>query len=445
MSKSIFFKRRQALMAKLRPNSIVLLKTAPQCMKAHDINFMYQPDVNFFYLTGYSQPDAVAIFFPKRIEGDFILFVREQHPDQMRWTGHGITKEEAMEIYGAHEVHPMDSLLDMLPELLDGHESVYYAENNQNNLSEQITDAIEQLKKRHRASTHPPTKLIKLNTLVGEMRLIKSPEEIEQLKKAADITAAAHARAMRACQPNQYEYELKAEIVYEFLKQGAQDEAFHTIVAAGSNACTLHYTKNNQRLKDNSLVLIDAGAQYHHYASDLSRTFPVNGHFAPHQQACYEIVLNAQQAVIDLIKPGVHFNELQELAVYHLSDGLIKMGLLPGTTADAIQSNAYKRFFMHNVSHWVGLNVHDDLPYKIDDKWLALQPNMVLTVEPGLYIPNDNDINVKWQGMGIRIEDTVRVSDDGCEVLTHGVPKTVGETEKLMKKQTMYSLNHSKE
>jgi len=434
MPDSIFLKRRKELMRQLVPNSIALLKATPQVNKSHDIHFNYRQDPDFFYLTGYEYPDAVAIIAPKRIEGDFILFIREQDPKQYQWVGNGMTKEKAKTHYGAKEVFSMDQLVDMLPELLDGHTHVYYSANHLhlNDVSTYIFNAIDRLKKRLRVGTHPPTNLIDLNKIIHDMRLIKSKEEIELLRKAADITAQGHIRAMKRCKPNRYEYELRAEIVYAFYKQGASDEAFPTTIASGHNACTLHYTQNDQRLKDHSLVLIDAGVEYQHYNSDLSRTFPVNGHFTKYQRELYEIVLNTQEAVITLIKPDINLHDLQELTIYHLAEGLIKLGLLKGSIHDAIKTGTYKRFFMHNVSHWVGLNVHDDSAYKIDGHWHTLKPGMVLTVEPGLYIPNEKDIDINWRGTGIRIEDVVLVTEKGAEVLTHRVPKTVDDIEKLM-------------
>ena len=437
MVDSIFFNRRQQLMQQLAPNSIALLKTAPELRKSHDINFDYRTDPDFLYLTGYEYPDAIAIIIPKRLEGDFILFIREiDEKDHFR-TGRGVTKQQAIEHYGAKQVYPMDLFVDMLPDLLDGHAHVYYSENSLNDLSTRILSAMDQLKKRMRTGTHPPSDLINLNKLIHEMRLIKSKEEIALLKQVAEISAKGHVRAMKNCKPKMHEYELRAEVIYEFYKHGASDEAFHTIVAGDHNACILHYDKNDQLLKGNILVLIDAGAEYKHYSSDISRTFPVNGHFTANQRKLYEIVLHAQLSVIESIKPGVSIQDLQELAIYQLADGLIKLGILSGPIASAITSNAYKRFFMHHVSHWVGMNVHDESAYKIDGQWRMLKPNMVLTVEPGLYIPNDRDIDIKWRGIGIRIEDVILVTDKGHEVLTHHAPKNPNDIEALMRGETL--------
>ena len=432
MLDSIFLERREALMKQLEPNSIAILKAASQFNKSYDILFNYRQDPDFYYLTGYEHPDAIAIIAPKRIEGEFILFIREQDPKQAQWVGNNMTKHDIKEYYGAKEVFPMDQFIEMLPTLLDGHKHVYYSESPLNNISSYIFSAIECLKKRQRTGTHPPTNFIDLNKIIHEMRLIKSKEEIALLKKAAEITAQAHIRAMKHCKPNLYEYELRAEIIYAFLKQGASDEAFPTIIANGENACTLHYTQNDQPLNNHSLVLVDAGAEYNHYNSDLSRTFPVNGHFTKYQREIYEIVLNTQKAVIQLIKPEINLHDLQELAIYHLTEGLIKIGLLKGSIHDMIKACAYKRFYMHNVSHWVGLNVHDNSTYKVDGHWRTLKPGMVLTVEPGIYIPNENDIDIHWRGIGIRIEDVILVTDKGAEVLTDKAPKTVDDIEKLM-------------
>ena len=433
MLNSIFLERRESLIKQLEPNSIAILKAAPTTHKSHDIEFTYRQDPNFYYLTGYEQPHAIAIIAPKRIEGDFILFIREQDPKQVQWVGSHMTAQNIKENYGVKEIFPMHEFIDMLPTLLDGHKHVYYSENHLNDVSSHIFNAIGRLKKCRKIGAHPPDHFIDLNKIIHEMRLIKSKEEIELLKKAADITSQAHISAMKYCKPNLYEYELRAEIIHTFYKNGASDEAFPTTVAGGGNACTLHYTQNNQPLKNHTLVLIDAGAEYKHYNSDLSRTFPVNGQFTKYQREVYNIVLKTQQSVIQLIKPGINLNDLQELAIYQLTQGLIHIGLLTGSVHHAIETKAYKRFYMHSVSHWIGLNVHDNSAYKIDGHWRTLKSGMVLTVEPGLYIPNDTDIEIHWRGMGIRIEDVVLVSDAGYEVLTHQAPKTIEEIEKLMR------------
>jgi len=433
MLSSIYAKRRKKLIEQLQPSSIVVLRAAPVYHKDRDVTFSHRQDPDFFYLTGYSEPDAVAIIAPKRIEGEYILFIREKDEKEKQWVGGGVTKKEAMEIYGADQVFPYDCLPDVIPELLDGRSHVYYPVNSSAELSQHVMKSIQRLKRGVRAGMRAPTDLIDLSKILHEMRLIKDEKEIEILKKVAQITVAGQLRAMKKCKPGMMEYELKAEVLYEFYKQGASGESFETIVANGKNACILHYIDNQDQLENGKLVLLDAGAEYQHYTGDITRTFPVNGHFSGPQKELYNVVLNAQLAAIEIIKPGVVWDDLQEVTIYNLTQGLIDLGIVKGSIDSIIESKTYKHFYMHHLSHWIGMNVHDDCEYKIDNHWRKLQPGMLMSIEPGLYIPNWDTIDAKWRGMGIRIEDEVLITKDGCDVLTKDVPKTVDEIETLMK------------
>ncbi|OGT98196.1 MAG: Xaa-Pro aminopeptidase [Gammaproteobacteria bacterium RIFOXYB2_FULL_38_6] len=432
MIHSVYAERRRKLIEQLRPNSIVGLRAAPEYHKDRDVTFPYRQDPDFFYLTGYPETDAIAVIAPKRIDGEYILFIREKSEKEKQWIGGGVTKQEAMEIYGADQVFPYASFSDVVPNLLDGRSHVYYPVNGSAELSKHVMDSIQRLKRGVRAGMRAPSDLIDLSKILHEMRLIKDEEEIKILKKTAQMTAAGHVRAMRKCKPGMYEYELKAEAVYEFYKHGASGESFETIVAGGKNACILHYVENQDPLEAGKLVLIDAGAEYQHYTGDLTRTFPVNGRFSGPQRDLYQVVLAAQLAAIDTIKPGVAWDDLQEITIYRLAQGLLDLGIIEGSLDEVIESKTYRHFYMHHLSHWIGMNVHDDGDYKVDDHWRKLQPGMLMSIEPGLYIPDWETIDAKWRGIGIRIEDEALVTEKGCEILTQDAPKTIEDIEDIM-------------
>lgn len=429
-----FKKRRNSLMRRMKKNGIALLSSAPAAPRNRDVEFPYRQDSDFHYLTGFDETDAVAVIAPGRKEGEFILFCREYDETKAIWTGKHAGLEGAREIYGADESFPIGKLGELLPDLMEGRRSVYYPIGANSVLDRQVMEAVNALRGRARAGGRPPEEFIVLESLLHEMRLHKRPEEIQVMRKAAEVSVEAHKRAMAACRPGMYEYQIEAELTHEFMRHGLRYSAYPSIVAGGTNACVLHYTQNSDVLRDGDLLLIDAGAEFGNYASDITRTFPVNGQFSEAQKKLYELVLDAQSAAIEQVRPGNSWIAPHEAAVRVLVKGLAKLGLLRGQVNKLIRDEAYKPFYMHRTGHWLGMDVHDVGDYKVDGDWRKLEPGMVLTVEPGLYIaPTVLDVDVKWRGIGIRIEDDVLVTEKGCEVLTRAMPKTVEEIESFMK------------
>jgi Xaa-Pro aminopeptidase len=354
------------------------------------------------------------------------------------WHGRRAGLEGAVDTYGADDAFPITDIDDILPGLLENCDRVYYAMGCNTEFDSQVNGWVNQLREKARAGVHTPGEFVALDHLLHDMRLYKSRAEISAMRKAAKISAHAHTIAMQTCQPGMMEYQIEAEFQHQFKKHDCTP-AYTPIVGGGENGCILHYTENNAELRDGDLLLIDAGAENELYAADITRTFPVNGHFSPEQKAVYEIVLEAQQAAIDMVKPGNHWNEPHEAAIRVLTKGLIKLGLLKGNVRSLIKEEAYRPFYMHRTGHWLGMDVHDVGDYKVGDAWRELEPGMVLTVEPGLYIApgtrvGNRAVAKKWQGIGIRIEDDVLVTKDGCDVLTRGAPKTIDEIETIMAK-----------
>lgn len=436
ITKEEFAARRQRFMAAMQANSVAIIAAAPEQLRNGDADYLYRQDSNFYYLTGFPEPDAVAVLIPNRSEGSFILFNRSRNPEMEIWTGKRAGQVGACEIYGADQAYPIDELDARLPELLLNQQHIYYAIGKQAQWDEQVAAWLRKVPAKARSGASVPYELININVILDEMRLFKSPAEIELMRQAAAISAAGHKRAMRACRADQYEYAVEAELLYEFVRQGARAPAYNSIVAGGENACVLHYVDNNAQLREGDLLLIDAAAEYQYYAADITRTFPVNGRFNESQRALYELVLKTQLAVMELIRPGTSWERLQQTAVRMITTGLLELGILPGSpnqVDELIEQQAYKRFYMHNIGHWLGMDVHDVGSYKPDGVWRLLQPGMVLTVEPGIYIaPHSAEVDAKWWGIGIRIEDDVLVTETGYEVLSAGVPKAVSEIEALM-------------
>ncbi len=428
-----FSRRRRRLMQMMGRDGIAILPTASVAVRNRDVEYPFRPESDFYYLTGFEEPESVAVLVPGRAGGEFILFCRERDPRMELWTGPRHGPEGARAHFGADEAHPFDAIDDLLPGLLEGRAKVYYTMGSNRDFDQRITDWLKSLRRKSRAGVHPPDEIVSLEHLLHEMRLFKSRGEVAIMRRAAEISAAAHCRAMRQCRPGMLEYQLEAELSHEFIRRGARSHAYPPIIGGGANACVLHYIDNDAPLVDGDLVLIDAGAEYRGYAADITRTFPVNGRFSPAQRAVYEVVLAAQHAAIAKVRPGNHWNDPHDAAVRTLTQGLVRLGLLKGDVRTLIRKRAYQRFFMHRTGHWLGMDVHDVGDYKIGDSWRLLEPGMVLTVEPGLYIPaGGKGVAKKWWNIGVRIEDDVLVTRAGCEVLTHGVPKAVDEIEALM-------------
>jgi Xaa-Pro aminopeptidase len=342
-------------------------------------------------------------------------------------------QEGAIENYAADDSFPIDDIDDILPGLLENKQRVYYTMGTHPDFDQRLIGWVNSLRKQSRAGIHTPGEFVSLDHLLHDMRLIKSAYEIKNMRTAAEISAAAHCEAMRTCKAGMYEYQIEAAVLHSFMYQGARYPAYSSIVGGGANGCVLHYTTNNDKLRDGDLLLIDAGAEYGYYAADITRTFPVSGKYSKAQREVYEVVLNAQTAAIDKVKPGNHWNEPHEAAVEVITEGLIDLGLIKGSKKKAIEKEKYKPFYMHRTGHWLGMDVHDVGDYKVEDEWRVFEPGMTLTVEPGLYISaNIEGVNKKWHNIGIRIEDDVLVTKTGNDVLTRDVPKQVDDIEGLM-------------
>lgn len=413
-------------------DGVAILTTAHHQSRNSDVLFQFRPDSDFYYLTHFPEPEAVAVFVPGRTDGEFLLFCREKNPDKEQWDGRRAGIAGAIEHYGADQAFPISQLHEQLPRLLDNREKVYTMMGRYPELDKKLLTGINTVRSKRRSGTHAPGEYVDLRHILHEMRLIKKREEIKTMRGAARLAATGHVRAMQYTAPGKTEYQVQAELECEFRLGGSEYPAYPSIVAGGENACILHYTDNNCELHDGDLLLIDAGAELDCYASDITRTFPVNGKFSGEQKALYEIVLASQKAAIEYVRPDCTVIDYHNAAVKVLTEGMVDIGLLHGETSELIETNAYGRFYMHRTGHWLGMDVHDVGDYKIDDHWRLLEPGMVLTVEPGIYISPAEDVDERWHNTGIRIEDDVHVTKQECEILTCDVPKEVDEIEALM-------------
>lgn len=435
ISKKEFAARRRELMDLMEPNSIAIVPAAPVRTRSRDTEYPYRQDSDFFYLSGFAEPEAVLVLIPGRPHGEYVMFCRERDRTMEIWNGYRAGPEGVVKDFGADDAFPIGDLDEILPGLIEGRERVYYQMGKDPEFDRNVMNWVNSIRAKVRSGAHPPGEFIALDHLLHDMRLFKSPAEVKVMQKAADITANAHLRAMEKCRPGMMEFQLEAEFLHEFSREGSRFPAYSSIVGGGANACVLHYIDNNCELKDGDLVLIDAGAEYQHYAADITRTFPVNGKFSREQRALYDVVLKAQLAAIKAVKPGNHWNQPHEAALQELVKGLVSLGLLQGTVEELIASEAYRRFYMHRTGHWLGMDVHDVGDYKVGDEWRVLEPGMVLTVEPGLYVAADDDtVDARWRGIGIRIEDDVLVTEKGRKILTAAAPKDPDEIEALMAK-----------
>ena len=416
----------------MEEGSIAIAPTAPVRPRNRDVEFPFRPDSNFYYLTGFGEPEAVAVLAPGREQGEFVMFCRERDPQAEQWHGARIGLEGVCERHGADDAFPIGDIDDILPGLIENKSRVYYAMGHFQEFDQRMLAWIARARGGARSSGGPG-ELVMLDHLVHEMRLFKSKAEIDVMSKAAQVSAAAHERAMRVCRPGMAEYQIEAELLYEFTRAGCRAAAYPSIVARGANSCTLHYTSNSDRLRDRDLLLIDAGAEYELYASDITRTFPVNGRFSRAQRDVYSVVLAAQEAAIDTVAPGRTVDDVHMAAVQVLAEGLVDLGAVKGRVKGIIRNEKYKRFYMHRTGHWLGMDVHDVGDSRIDDQPRVLEPGMVMTVEPGLYIaPDDEKAPRRLRGIGIRIEDDVVVTGSGHEVLTSAAPKSIDEIESIV-------------
>jgi Xaa-Pro aminopeptidase len=428
-----FARRRRALRRLMGRDSIAILPAAPVRHRNNDVEYAYRQDSDFYYLTGFDEPESVAVLVPGRGHAEYILFVRERDPARETWDGRRAGPAGARRAFGADDAFPITDIDEILPGLMENRTKVFYSMGMYPEFDQRLVGWVNGLRTQARNGRHPPQEIAALDHVLHDMRLYKSRVEIGLMREAARIAARAHVRAMRFCRPGLREYEVMAEIVHEFRRHNA-DTSYYPIVGGGANSCILHYRENDQPLKAGDVLLLDAGCEYESYASDITRTFPISGRFTPEQRAVYRVVLEANRAAIAKVRPGNHWNEPHEAAVRVITHGLVKLGLLKGRPAKLERDGAYRRFFMHRTGHWLGMDVHDVGDYKIGDEWRVLEPGMALTIEPGIYIPaGARGVPKRFQRIGVRIEDDVVVTKSGVEVLTDGVPKDVDAIERVMR------------
>lgn len=423
--------RRSKLMDLVGNNSIIIMPSANLKVRNRDAEFAFRQDSDFLYISGFNEPESVIVLAPGRAEGEFILFCRDKDPKTEQWTGRMAGLKGAVEEFSVDDAFSIKDIDEILPGLMENKQRVVFSVGNNSEFDKQVISWASSLRAKVRHGIQAPQEFVSLNVYLHEMRLIKSPKEQELMQAAANVSIDAHKQAMQVCKPGLMEYEIDAEYLYSFRKNG-MEPAYTSIVGGGENACILHYIENNKQLQDGDLLLIDAGAENQGYASDITRTFPVNGRFTTEQRQLYQIVLDAQYAAIKELQPGNSWNEPDKAAVQVIASGLLELGLLQGDLGEIIDKEKYKPFYMHKTGHWLGLDVHDVGDYKVDSEWRTLQPGMVLTVEPGIYVSPSDDVDKKWWNIGIRIEDDVLITENGNKVLTQALVKEVSDIEALM-------------
>jgi len=427
-----YARRRRQLMRIIGRDAICIVPAAPERLRNNDSHYPYRQDSDFHYLTGFPEPDAVLALIPGREHGEAILFCRERDAEREAWDGPRAGAEGAVRQFGMDDAFPIADIDDILPGMIEGRTRVYYHFGRDAEFDVRLIGWVNRVRGEVRRGARAPHEFVALGHVLHDLRLYKTRDELRVMRKAAKIAGEAHLRAMRHVRPCMNEHEVEAELLHTFRRHGAVP-SYEPIVGGGANGCVLHYRANNAPLKDGDLLLIDAGAEFDCYASDITRTFPVNGHFSPEQRALYEIVMAAQRAAIGAVRAGRPFDAYHDAAVRAIASGLVKLGLLKGSVDKAIREHSYRRFYMHKTGHWLGLDVHDVGDYRIDGEFRELEPGMVVTVEPGIYIaPDAKGVAAKWRGIGIRIEDDVVVTRGDPEVITAGVPTDPDEIEALM-------------
>lgn len=427
-----YARRRRALMRMMGEDAIAILPAAPHAVRNRDVEYPYRQDSDLLYLTGFPEPEAVAVLVPGRDHGEFVLFTRERDPEREVWNGRRAGIDGAIERWGTDDAFPIGDIDDILPGLIEGRSRVFCTMGRYADFDRRVMQWVNDVRGRARSGGHAPNEFIALDYFLHDMRLFKSRDELRAMRRAAKISMTAHERALKTCRPGLPEYALEAEFWHEFRRNGAEP-AYGLIVGGGRNACVLHYVENADTLRDGDLVLIDAGCESDGYAADITRTFPVNGRFTDAQRAVYDIVLEAQRAALARCEPGRHWNQPHEAALRVLTQGMVDLGLLAGPADARIEDESYKRFFMHRTGHWLGMDVHDVGDYKVDGDWRELEPGMCLTIEPGLYIPAADDVPVHLHDIGVRIEDDLLITKDGSENLTDGLPKAADDIEAMMR------------
>jgi Xaa-Pro aminopeptidase len=428
---NIYSERRKKLI-KVMGTGTAILKGAPEQIRTNDTEYPYRQDSDFFYLTGYAEPGAACIINPNDLEKPFTLFVLPQDPKKEVWTGWRLSFEDTVKKYGADQALDIAEFESAALEAMKSATKVYTNLNHDKVHQYKMLDMVGQVRKDVQRRGGGPEGLESVGAITHGLRLFKDDHEVELMQKAADISAQSHMKAMQGCSPGMFEYQLQAILESHFVHEGGSGPAYTSIVGAGDNATVLHYTKNRSRIKDGDMVLIDAATEYEMYASDITRTFPANGHFTDAQRAIYQVVLNAQKSVIEASKPGVTFQSLHDLDLRLLVEGMIEIGLLQGTPEEVIATESYQEYFMHKTGHWLGLDVHDMGNYMADGESIVLKPGMVFTVEPGIYVNSKSKAPEKFKGIGIRIEDDILITESGNKNLTSEVPKEIADIEALM-------------
>ncbi|KKY79807.1 Xaa-Pro aminopeptidase [Leclercia sp. UBA2479] len=432
MTQQEYLRRRQALLATMKPGSAALIFAAPEATRSNDSEYPYRQSSDFWYFTGFNEPEAVLVLIKSDdTHNHSVLFNRVRDLTAEIWFGRRLGQEAAPEKLGVDRALAFSEINEQLAQLLNGLDEVYHAQGEYAYADEIVFTALDTLRKGSRQNLKAPASVTDWRPVVHEMRLFKSPEELEVMRRAGEISALAHTRAMERCRPGMFEYQLEGEILHEFTRHGARFPSYNTIVGGGENGCILHYTENESELRDGDLVLIDAGCEYKGYAGDITRTFPVNGKFTPAQRAIYDIVLDSLETALTLFRPGTTIQEVTGEVVRIMVTGLVNLEILKGDVEQLIAENAHRAFFMHGLSHWLGLDVHD-VGFYGPDRSRVLEPGMVLTVEPGLYIAPDADVPAQYRGIGIRIEDDIVITETGNENLTATVVKKADDIEALM-------------
>lgn len=430
----VYIARRNALVKTMQAagGGIAIIPTAPECTRNRDTDYPYRHDSYFYYLTGFAEPESALVLVACEDDVRSVLFCRSKHEEREIWDGFRYGPDAARSAFGVYEAFSIDDFDTMLPKLLSNAPAIWYAIGYDAAWDKRVTDALNTVRGQVRSGTSAPAEIVDVRVTLDEMRLFKDESEITTMREAAHISSRAHLRAMQTARPGMFEYEIEAELLHEFRRSGSQYPAYPSIVAGGANACVLHYITNDHVLNDGDLLLIDAGCELNGYAADITRTFPVNGKFSPAQRDIYQLVLQMQYAALERAQPGNHYNATHEAAIHTLVQGLVDLKLLKGNVEDLIESNAYTRFYMHRTGHWLGMDVHDVGEYKRAGLWRALEPGMVITIEPGCYIRASDDIPREFWNIGVRIEDDVLITKDGHEILTAQTPKTIEEIEAVM-------------
>jgi len=435
MIKAAEFKRRRMQIARIiGPDSLAIIKAKDLCIRNGDAEYKYRPDSNFYYLTGFHEAEALLVICPESEFGEDVLFCREIDPNNVIWNGEMLGLEKAKSELQFDQSYDIKTLDSYIPKLMQGRDKVYFMLGQETDFDKKIVQWTHAVTKNKWARSQAPHELVSLKPYLDDMRVYKSKDEIKCMQKAADIAASAHIKMMKACQPQQYEYHLMAEYMHAITCENSQP-SYLPIIGSGNNACTLHYNSNNQQMLSGDLVLIDAGAECDYYASDVTRTFPVNGQYSEAQKEIYSLVLKAHAAALAKVKPGNHWDEPHEAAVEVITQGLLDLGILKGDLQQALQEKSYANYFMHKTGHWLGLDVHDCGEYSVDGLWVELEPSMVLTIEPGIYIHQDAQVEDKYKGIGVRIEDDILVTKEGYKILSDKVPRSIEEIEQLMRKK----------